>query len=314
MSKKHEKIITLLVCVALLVLFLAVYRITINDDGYQILLKNRMTKLGYGVNFCSQSEEDDCMSNHNSSFEIWHFAHTVHGGSATNRLYPAFASIVSENHPIRWTSEIKIKSLDEIEGIFNKSIDMSKAGTNSSLELTGKNNEKITVVTCNEYFGLKDKGYYARTTYDIAMESWFQEGCEVLKLLSDAKPSEISYLSEFRLSVDAVNILPPTFGFQVSGDNTDKAEKLAREGKKFIDYDKDIEVKMEDNDTISIEGEGYNGKLSLLAWGDFNGDGIEDLMFNVYYHTSGSYSHNGFQWVTKLSENAEIHDITNDIE
>ncbi len=75
----------ILFCVILTVLSLAVYKTTFNDDGYQILLKNRKTQLGYGINICSKG---DCMPDHNSKFEIWYFAKTERGGIAENRFYP----------------------------------------------------------------------------------------------------------------------------------------------------------------------------------------------------------------------------------
>jgi hypothetical protein len=70
----------------ILAVIFAVYDTKFNSDDYDILLKNRFTKLGFGVMFCG--EKNHCMENHKSSFEIWHFAHTVHGGIADNRLYP----------------------------------------------------------------------------------------------------------------------------------------------------------------------------------------------------------------------------------
>ncbi len=75
----------ILVCAILTVLSLAVYKATFNDDGYQILLKNRKTQLGYGINICSKV---DCMPDHKSKFEVWRFAKTERGGIAENRIYP----------------------------------------------------------------------------------------------------------------------------------------------------------------------------------------------------------------------------------
>jgi len=75
----------ILFCVILTVLSLSVYKATFNDDGYQILLKNRKTQLGYGINICSKV---DCMPDHRSKFEIWRFAKTERGEIAENPIYP----------------------------------------------------------------------------------------------------------------------------------------------------------------------------------------------------------------------------------
>ena len=52
--------------------------IKFNYDDYDILLKNRLTKLGFGIMY-------------KEKFEIWHFAHTVHGGIAEKPLYPSIS-------------------------------------------------------------------------------------------------------------------------------------------------------------------------------------------------------------------------------
>jgi hypothetical protein len=75
--------------IAAIVLF--VFDIRLDDNAYDVLLKNRFTGLGYGIDWCGNrtaTPQKQCMKDHRSSFEIWDFAHTVHGGIAENRFYP----------------------------------------------------------------------------------------------------------------------------------------------------------------------------------------------------------------------------------
>ena len=58
-----------LILLLLIILTLAVYDIKLNSDGYDILLRNRFTKLGFGIDY-------------KDGLQIWHFARTVHGGRA----------------------------------------------------------------------------------------------------------------------------------------------------------------------------------------------------------------------------------------
>jgi hypothetical protein len=53
---------------------LSIYKITINDDGYNILAISRITGSGTGI-ICKDK------------FEIWQIAETVHGGRAEKPLY-----------------------------------------------------------------------------------------------------------------------------------------------------------------------------------------------------------------------------------
>ena len=65
----------ILILLLLVTAILTVYDIQFNYDNYDILLHNRFTKLGFGIDY-------------KEGFEIWHFAHTIHGGKAEKRLYP----------------------------------------------------------------------------------------------------------------------------------------------------------------------------------------------------------------------------------
>ncbi len=68
----------LLFIVSATTITLCIYDIKFNYDDYDILLKNRLTKLGFGIMY-------------KEKFEIWHFAHTVHGGIAEKPLYPSIS-------------------------------------------------------------------------------------------------------------------------------------------------------------------------------------------------------------------------------
>jgi hypothetical protein len=84
---KTKKTIKPTVIVLLLTCFiaaLAVYDVRINADGYNILLKNRLTGLGFGILHPGIYNKN--------GFEIWSFAHTVHGGLAEKPLWPSIDS------------------------------------------------------------------------------------------------------------------------------------------------------------------------------------------------------------------------------
>jgi len=72
---KKLALLVLALILVFLIGILVVYDIRFDVGGYDILLKNRFTGLGFGIDY-------------REGFEIWHFAHTVHGGIAEKRLYP----------------------------------------------------------------------------------------------------------------------------------------------------------------------------------------------------------------------------------
>ncbi len=91
MLKTNKVFIVALFLSIVLNIILIVYDVRLDDDAYYVLLRNRFTGLGLGIELCNQktTPQKQCMNDHKNSFEIWHFAHTVHGGVAGNRFYPS---------------------------------------------------------------------------------------------------------------------------------------------------------------------------------------------------------------------------------
>lgn len=76
MNRPNKISIVLILVMALpAILFLLIYDIKFNYDSYDILFHNRISKLGFGIMY-------------KKGFEVWQFAHTVHGGMAEKRFYP----------------------------------------------------------------------------------------------------------------------------------------------------------------------------------------------------------------------------------
>lgn len=122
-------ILTLLLVI---VVTLVIYDIRFNYDGYDILLRNRLTKLGFGIDY-------------REGFEIWHFAHTVHGGIAEKPLYPDIATILKNRKRIELPNEI----INYPYHWFKVNKEESKRMI--STDLTGDGTDEIIIV--QEYCG-----------------------------------------------------------------------------------------------------------------------------------------------------------------
>jgi len=189
--------------------------------------------------------------------------------------------------PVRWTSEIKIKDLNELDSLFDKPVDMSRACEDCSLELTDEKdeNKKVKITTCKQYFDPEYEKFYACTTYDITMESWFKLDCNTLKFLKNSIPSKVSYLSDFVLSKDAIRYLPAEL---VNWGCVGSEEECNKIGSKTLkDLGSELKVKVEDKFNLDIEYDDTANTIKLLAWGDFNHDGIEDVLLYITHHYIG---------------------------
>jgi len=213
-------------------------------------------------------------------------------------------------YSVRWTSEVKIKDLNELDSLFDKPVDMSRACEDCNLELTdGKDeNKKVKITTCKQYFDPEYENFYAYSTYDITMEGWFILDCNTLKFLKNSIPSKVSYLSDFVLSKDAIRYLPAKLVNWCYVGSEEESKKI--DSKTLKDLEPKLKVKVEDKFNLDLDYDDTNNSITLLAWGDFNHDGIEDILLNVTHHYIGG-SGRSYESVvlTRLEKNSKLIEL-----
>jgi hypothetical protein len=182
------------------------------------------------------------------------------------------------------------------------------------LYLTGPEGQRVPVTTGRQYIDLKRRGFYPRTTYDITMESWFKAACEPLLYLRMAKPARISHVARFRLSENPLSVLPPTLGPIISGDTRDRVEQGIAEGKRWAELFPGTMIESAKPTEVRLNHEGHVVILTLVAWGDFNGDGVEDmLVYRASHVVEGTLRHYGHVVLTRLGEGERLSVIDVDL-
>jgi hypothetical protein len=101
--------------------------------------------------------------------------------------------------------------------------------------------------------------------------------CSALAALRTARPATVSYVAAFRLDPSAVDQLPPTIGWTVSDYAVAAAEAAAAEGRPWSAVEP-LEATVQDEVTLQVRGAGFVQTLQVLARGDFDADGAEDLL------------------------------------
>lgn len=209
-------------------------------------------------------------------------------------------------YPVRWTSHVKLKSLGDIDSLLDKPVDMYADEKAASLVLTSPDGKtRREVRTPREYLGLLDKGYYAFTTIDMTMESWFIVASMPITHLKRARPSQKSFVSAFRLSDDPLKHLPPTLGS--FGDDFESAQEAAKSGKTWKDLYPQTKVRVIDQHQVEMSDECMKHRIELVAWGDFNIDGVEDLLVHVCdYAVGGTFRSYGYVVLTRFTADSRL--------
>jgi hypothetical protein len=126
--------------------------------------------------------------------------------------------------------------------------------------------EERSVATCEEYLAAKKEGFEPSdgSTAGQADESFFKHPCATLEHLGRAKPSKQSFLADYHFSASSLADFPDC----VDAGSKTKVTAVRPHGFTFADDAQEV-------------------VLELVAWGDWNGDGIEDVLANVGTYAVG---------------------------
>lgn len=189
-------------------------------------------------------------------------------------------------HPVRWLEEVAPPGRAALEARLAQPVKNEIPDP-----LVEETRDGRTVIrTCTDYAAAKKRRWEPANNFQIAVEAAFREQCEVGALILAAKPSRQSFLDTFTLDTSALDRLPPTLSYALSGDAeraASEAERLGKSWKTFkpaaivVETPSTHELVVEEPDDARID-------LRIKAFGDFDGDGVEDVLIFVSTHAIGA--------------------------
>ena len=209
-------------------------------------------------------------------------------------------------------TEVKSITKADIEALRDLPIYSEKNDYIDGVTLINAKDEQIFVRTCREYESAREQGYYpSLPNSNMKSSIRFDHNCGLLRVLQAATVSQESFISNPKVGVIDLELLP--FSFFPSVDELERMELNATYQSKVI---KDVlVVKMVRQNFLTIvEPHGMGQQLVEMVRADFNGDGIEDiLLFEYCFATEGTLGFGGIRILTRKSidgkfEKVEPHD------
>jgi hypothetical protein len=172
------------------------------------------------------------------------------------------------------------------------------------VQMTRPNNTKFMVYTCLEWRNAQAEGSYSATTYDMAMESFFNHTCGLLFELQKAKLPAESFIANPRVTLADLDLLPAEMlaSMPVGG-----AADRARRGKTIKQVVPPQDVIEADADGLTVSYGGLRQSFWVGARADFNGDGIEDiLIFTGGRAEGGTMGYSDYFILTRTSPSGPL--------
>lgn len=199
-------------------------------------------------------------------------------------------------------SNIRELETSDIEDLWDKPI---LIGDDPNINFIELDFEKIS--TCREYKNAIDKGYAPRSNMDNKLSDPFKWLCKLLEIIPKMMPYTQSFISNPRVGIVDLNLLPAEIFLELTDLESDSSIKKLPSGKTMQDLldENEISLKSTTQSSISINNGGMGQYLFEIARGDFDDDGLEDiLLFSYTYSLTGTF---GYGDVYILSRNDRLN-------
>ena len=171
-------------------------------------------------------------------------------------------------------------------------------------DLKHKTLGKKSVSSCQQLKKSINDGFTAAKVYEHKFVSAQSTICSLWKHMAAFKAYKISHLGELPLNKDFAKQAPASLALVIS----DEQEKKVKMAASWNDFSKIKKVTSHSKTKSTFyDNSGGIQRLSLMAKGDYNGDGIEDrLLFMENSVEGGSYSSTNAYIITRVSPGAPI--------
>lgn len=196
--------------------------------------------------------------------------------------------------------EVTTVSKTDLETFRDRPVRLGENTYINGLTLTNDENEECLVITCREFEKALSQGFYAKTTFDMKMATWFEHQCGLLSALETADAPAQSFITIPKVSIVDLSLIPFSL-FPNIGELEDTiAPSVSYQDK--VD-DGTLIIKRVSQNILRVESSSMGQQLIEVIRADLNGDGIEDiLLFEYCYATKGTLGFGGVKMITRLSQ------------
>ena len=216
---------------------------------------------------------------------------------------PRAEATAGEFYPVRWSRDLSLRALADAEPR------LRAREPHDFTELTLAD-AKARPASCSEWLELHAKGYRPAGALDEQTDRAARIRCQTLSLLKDARPARASHVRELVWDRNLLPLLPAALA-TIDQPSRERAVNAASEaGKTLKEFDSRVRAKPVAGDASLVILEGDRRRMISLhgeAWGDFNRDGVDDLVMSVVNGaTDGDFSYARLMTFTRNAPDAKL--------
>lgn len=204
-------------------------------------------------------------------------------------------------YPVQYSSRLNLSSASEID----KRLDAPFAEGTAP---TGVNNCTQLLAKCGVASKWNCASQFPSTSdRDLDALKWTFADCLVLRELQLATPATSSHVAELKWDEHVLLLLPPQLAINVSDELIRKAKEAAARGESWSNFDKSATAGRDGPDQIVVQGDGFVERVILWGRGNFDGDGVEELLVQTLDTlTGGTYRNTRLFILTRKSPHGKL--------
>lgn len=169
----------------------------------------------------------------------------------------------------------------------------------------GKEHARKHLQNCEEYLGLGTDDLETEEPADLSVFLHQAASCQALRWLEQAHPSARSFLDGFRLDAQATRTLPARFYLDLAPEEEAALAAATRKSQSWRSFDAAVraDARADARAPAHFTGNGYDAYLREFARGDFDRDGVEDILIaRLAYPSGGSMTDYALFLLTRTAD------------
>jgi hypothetical protein len=198
---------------------------------------------------------------------------------------PTAAAAESEKYPVQWWEGLQLKSLNGAASLYT-----SGAGQDfGELKLDG---ERARPTNCTQWAELHSKRYEPVNTPEEQADNGAKVRCLTLALMQRAQAARTSHIRSLAWDGSMLRVLPASVATVLNRDSVRARDEATAAGKSLSEFVHSARAKpSSEKETLEINEGDTLIVVHAEAWGDFNGDGVDDVALSVVNGTvQGTYA------------------------
>ncbi len=205
--------------------------------------------------------------------KLWHIAL-----ACTLALGLSGASAEDGPYPVWWSPVLELDSLDHIDARLEREIWPGDAEGLPLAKTEGETRKEVSASNCLELERWVREGYHGIGSNGFALQLYNQALCRSIEMMRRAEPAERSFLHDFRLDEDSIHVLPALVNVGPPCELWCRQSLANHRRISLSRFEPVTGVAVKSDEEIKVWTIEWVAILTILARGDFNGDGLDDLL------------------------------------